>query len=1225
MIRPLDRHLDEAELDALVAFQTLGGVAGSISEDAIGEAQRHLVSCEDCDRKVQMHRSAQTIISLRMVIGEEAKRSNCPDETEWIPIAAGLVEEIEAKERMNHAAQCGYCGPLLKAAARSLSDATTPDEEITLTKLRSAQPDWQAQMARRLGSAVEPQLPQDVALSFSKILSYWPRFAFASAVLAIFLATVWIVTHWPASAEELLAQAYTERRTIEVRIPGAKYAPLRVERSGPGSDFDKPEPLLKAEALISGKLRQIPNDPEWLQAKARADILDGNYESAINVLTQILDVHPDSSPVMVDLASAYYRRASSNTDREDYGIAVNYLREALSKTPDDPVALFNLAICEERYDLYDPAKSDWQKYLAIDPGSLWSEEARRNLSRVEEEIRKKETSLRRPLLGVDDFISLPSQYDRILEMDDHVEDYLHLAISRWLPEAFPQSVPPSSVRPVDASFVVGVLAHVLSERHGDAWLADVLKQPHGDAFPAASAALASALRANDNGDYLEANQEAQRAARMFRSAGNNAAELRAKVEELYSDHLLYEGSKCVELANNLSIRLKQRNYEWLRAQTSLEQSNCAGLVGDQGVVSSAADRGTKEAAEHLYAALTLRGLGFKADSAASMGDVHDGISLASKALDKFWETDVDLMKGYNLYTDLDTAAETLHLPYLQVAIWQQATALVDLHTDVLQQAMAHRWFADAAYLANMPDLALVEFSKASERFAAAPQTVATIRGKLDAEIWQAALEVRKGDLQLAENRLETAQAELERHPSYIQEVSFYATLAELKLRRRDSVEAETALRAAVFLAEWGLRTCRSQDARHQWAERTATTYRDLVAWKLREGDNQGALELWEWYRGAEFRTENSDSPEALKDFDLISPPDVSGAPALPVPTTVAQQLPFLTRKTVVAFAVLPEGTAVWAYDEHGVSLHWINKPPSEIRELVSRLRELCSSSNTNLTVLNSVSRNLYDLLLGPIEDRIVPGRTLVFEPDDSLSNIPFEALVNSKGHYLSESAAVVTSPGLYRSLALRPPLPINTDTPSLVISVPAPPVPGIDPIPGAQDEGQSVASQFRFPQLFDGPAATFEAIHDALPTVQLFHFSGHASAGPNWNGLLLAEHIEGSTQVRVIGPESLTPTMVGNLQLAVLSACGTGAQLSADPSGTLSLSQAFLRSGVPDVVASRWNVDSEATALLMNEFYKYLLSGSEVSASLHSAQLRLASQPRFSHPYYWAAFGVQGL
>jgi CHAT domain-containing protein/tetratricopeptide (TPR) repeat protein len=1226
LTRPFDKHLDNDELDRLVSLQrTIASGSEQLSEPSLRETEHHVESCPDCRRMLRVHKSVQREMLRMRAPNPSPPTPECIGDAEWLEVAAGILPDAKTRELMKHAAQCGHCGPLLKNAAETIADEATPSEEALLASLRSARPEWRKNMAATLRDSVQPGQRNN---SWWRAVFAWPTPAYAIAGVAAVAIVTWIGvrTLRPPSAEQLLAQAYSERRTMEVRIPGAKYAPMQAERGTGQSDFDKPQSLLKAEFLIAENLRKNPSDPTWLQAGARADLLDGNYESAIKALQQVLDLQPDSPSAMIDLASAYYRRASANADRQvDYAVAIDYLGRALAKTPNDSLALFNRAICEEKLYLYDPAQTDWQKYLTIDPVGPWAEEARKNLTRVEEKIKNKHASLLRPLLSAPDLVSLPGREGWVTEMDGRVEAYLHLAVARWLPEAFPQSQTQASLQTHPALQALEELAQVIREQHSDEWLADVLNGPHGPNFATGSNLLAAALQANDRGDYLEANHDAQKAARLFRASGNQAAALRAQVEELYSDHLLYEGGKCVGLGNSLSLPLRQHRYEWLRAQTSLERSMCAGLVGDQGMVRSATDRGTSEASDHHYEALALRGLGFQADQANNIGDTQRGVLLARKGLETFWDSDIDLMKGYNLYTDLDTAADTLHLPNLQVALWQQATELIDLHPDLVQRAMAHRFFAGTAYLANMPDLASFEMSKARDLFASAPPTEATARGKLDADIWQAGLEVRQGDLARADRHLRTAQAEFESHPSYSQELSFYATHAELRQRQHDSGGSESALRAAIFLAEWGLETFHSQNARHKWAQSTAGTYRNLVAWKLHEGDIEGALEFWEWYRGAEFRAGNARSAGVLQDLDTASPPDVSTAPPLPAPMVVAQQLPLLTRETIIALATLPEGTAIWVYDDRGISARWIEKSEREIRDRVVGLKELCSKRESSIPVLRSASRALYDLLIGPIEDRITPGRILVFEPDGILSDVPFEALVDPRGHYLVERATVVTSPGLYQVLRLSPALPINAETPALVVGVPAPSVDGVDPVLAAEREAQSVASHFRGAQWLEGPAATLAAIRSILPGVRVFHFAGHAVAQPDRNGLLLAERDSRSQQARVVGADSLDPSIVRNLQLAVLSACATGVGSSPESSGTEGLSEAFLRGGVRSVVASRWNVDSEATAAFMEKFYANLLSGSEVSASLRAAQLQLASRPEFAHPYYWAAFGDQGL
>jgi CHAT domain-containing protein len=60
-------------------------------------------------------------------------------------------------------------------------------------------------------------------------------------------------------------------------------------------------------------------------------------------------------------------------------------------------------------------------------------------------------------------------------------------------------------------------------------------------------------------------------------------------------------------------------------------------------------------------------------------------------------------------------------------------------------------------------------------------------------------------------------------------------------------------------------------------------------------------------------------------------------------------------------------------------------------------------------------------------------------------------------------------------------------------------------------------------------------------------------------------------------------------------------------------------------VASLWNVSDSATAILMADFYKALeKDGLSPAAALRAAQVKMAKQERWSSPYYWAAFQIQG-
>lgn len=94
-------------------------------------------------------------------------------------------------------------------------------------------------------------------------------------------------------------------------------------------------------------------------------------------------------------------------------------------------------------------------------------------------------------------------------------------------------------------------------------------------------------------------------------------------------------------------------------------------------------------------------------------------------------------------------------------------------------------------------------------------------------------------------------------------------------------------------------------------------------------------------------------------------------------------------------------------------------------------------------------------------------------------------------------------------------------------------------------------------------------------------------------------------------------------ELVVLSACET-ALGDITSEGVWGLQRAFKLAGVRTIVMSLWQVDDEATAVLMQYFYEELFRLPRQQFSPHialtTAQHRMRQHPKFSSPYYWAAF-----
>ena len=1238
MTRPLDRHLDSDELDALVLSQAPGvSVARRLSEEILREVQRHVESCQDCDRKVQMHRSAQNAISLRVTSGRAPKGSNCSEESEWVGVAAGLLEEGEAKERMNHAAQCGHCGPLLKAAVKSLSDEATPDEEAEVAELGSARPDWQAEMARALQGAGQSQRLEVAVASFWKALLQWPPYALAAAVLALLVITAWIgirthrtsdtatlnpspnvVTPNPpmtaVSTEQLLAQAYTEHRTIDVRIEGAKYGPLRVKRNDHISSFDEPQSLRAAVDIIGSHLQTTPEDPDWLHAKGQAQLLEGAYDEAIETLQRAQALRPESAEILTDLGSAYYLRGRSKDNDSDYGFAINWLGKALSKSPDNATVLFNRALACDKL-CPTQAVTDWENYLKIDRHSDWADEARAKLAVLKKRLKQFERSIAAPLLAPSEIAVREANPRLSDEIDNRIEEYLHIAITTWLPAAFPEpSTPPSA----ETENALVRLSQVLEARHGDAWLADLLNQPKGEQFVAGIQTLSSALRADDSGDYSAAQQSAHRAAEMLTQAHNSAGALRAWAEEVYADDLLHDGSACLALLPR--VQAHSSHYAWLSAQMSLEKSNCSDLVGDLGEYESEIQKGKASARENRFNGLYLRALGFEAQSKASSSDRNDldvAFRDVAEGLSRFRSQHVDLMKGYNFYTDLDTAGDTLRLPYFQVVVWSEATAIIDRHPDILQKAMAHRWYANAAYLADMPLLAEGEFEKAAALLRRSPQTAATIRDYLDAEVWLAELETRKGDLDRATSRLQDIEPILTKGSSFVPEIRFAIESASLAMKKGDSIAAGPALTHAIFLAEWALRSFPAEKDRRIWAQEAQGAYRNLVEWKLRQGDTIAALELWEWFKGAALRAENISFPSSYTGLS-----DFSQATSLPSPTGVHDRLASLRDRTIVTFATFSDGIAVWVFDDRGIISHWIPEPEQTMRERAERFLRYCSSPKTDIAAIRSAGSQLYNTLISPVADQLESARTLIIEPDGYLADLPWEALVRPDGRYLIVDNPVVIGPGLYRMTHLHVPVPIQPDTSALIVSIAD--APGLQSLPDVDREAEEVAKNFKSAHWLHGKDVSLAVIQNELHNVELFHFAGHALSSRPRIGLALATTDSATRGPQLLGAEQFDSGHLERLKLAVLSACSTGADKQSTGLVSDDLARSLLDHDVPHVVASRWDVDSTQTALFMKQFYRQLFAGRNVATAVQSARLTVASQLNSQHPYYWAAFELAG-
>lgn len=1135
-----------------------------------------------------------------------APQTGCPPADVWRrEIASGFGESEQILAAIEHASRCERCGPLLRAAVGELMEMNwepTEEERREIAGLESSRAEWQLRLAERISGTVRGG---GVSASWWKRWLTVPTLVAAGTAIVLLLGVIWWAytgRNTADSANQLIARAYADRRTLEMRIPGAAYAPLRIKR-GPAESFAaRPAPLLKAEALIASQLTSHPEDPSWLQAAARADLLDNKYDAAVSYLERANELRPDSAEILIDLGTAHFQRAQSEGREEEYGAAFEDLSKALVQQPDNPTALFNRAVVAEHQFLYGQALEDWEHYLKIDSGSEWAEEARQHADAVRAKL-KEHSGKARPLLT-------PAQIGPEVmdsEVDERVEEYLGEALRSWLPSAFPDSGIRADASAQRALFLLGDWT---GQHHDDHWLADLLQGSSNPQFPRAVAALARAAGANDGGDYAMAAEEAARAEQLFQVSGNLAGRLRAQFEQVFAAQLSRRSRECRQKAALSAAESVRHAYPWLQIQFGLEAGVCGGLLGDLGGSRRNATEALEIAKKDDYGAVYLRAVGLIADNEFNAGNFSDAWKLISAGMEHFWSRQFIPLRGYSLYNIVGSYVDAAREPHLRVALWREAVRLIDADEDLAMRAGAHSALANAAASAQQLGLAEESYAEAARLFALAPRTGASLASALENEIRVAQLEARQGRLDAAVEQLTRNQTLIRQNPdAYLGQI-FYSALGEVQLRTNQPADAELSLRLALQLAEKKLASLNSSGERILWSQDAAPLYLAMSEAKLVQGRAQDSLAVYEWYLSAAQRVSEGRRLVAIK--------------AEPDETWLNARLAMLSDETVIAYGVLPDGVAIWTYDNRGVNVEWRQGAAGDLADVAERFYDSCSDPNSELSAVRRDGHDLYAALIAPVEERLEPGRTLVIEGNRWAARIPIEALIDGQGHALIERWPIVHSLGQYAEATMHPEEKISSGARALIVaSTASSQEQDLIPLPDVVAEAEMVGAGFLFPEVLKAPDATLDAIRERLPAAGVFHFTGHALATPQQSGLLLANAGDGSGEPELLTADSLGRLDLRRLELAVLSTCGFE-RASDRSNGLSSITEAFERSGVPHVVASRWEVDSTETRRLMEAFYRALFSGQTVSNALRSSAQQMLSDPRTAHPYYWAAFAAYG-
>lgn len=1209
----METHLTDDNIEELLHDGLRREQGPRTGPEVDNDLLNHLQSCEICRSKVEAQETVMQRLGLLESRSPDESGPECPPDEVWLEVAAG-VSGADAEKYVSHAASCDHCGPLLQYAFADFKQDLTSEEEAAITGLRSSSPDWQQTLARRLKNAAvsdtDRRLPRDGWLSRQFEVFSLPKLAVAASIAGILAMGIWFTFHLEKtrSPESLIAEAYAEKRTLEVRIEGVPYVPLRQERGANSeqSRMDRPA-LLKAEAQIAQKLQSDPNDVRWLDASGRASLLEDDQasaEAAIQTLEKAQRLAPDNASVSIDRASAYLLRGQFLDRTEDYGQAIQILGQVLASNRGGETGQFNYALALEKELLKKQAVQAWQIFLTRYPKSAWATEAKDHLARLQQEIRDQQSRSDAPLKTLEQVaLAFETKDDQqIAQIDDRVEEYQEFAIQNWLPRLF--SVHDADDKEaIESSAALNGLAELLIKRHNDPWLNDILKADHRSAVVRQAVHLLSdSVSRIETSDDSLAQMEASKALSLFRNLEVRSGEDRAQLVLVLAQQYEHRDAPCESMAQALLRDRSLSRYAWIFVQVQLEDGYCSSVSDRQAL--EAAQTGLAIARAHRFPILILRATATETGLYSALGDTHRAWSAAATGLRTFWNGTYPKLRGYNALALMDEVNYPLENWFLEAAILKEAmplvegdprTSMVAVEQARLGQTLMRTGDLDGAAKSYLQAERLLEVSSTgAQRDALSAET----------ELGFAKVDLARNQPEASLNRLARIRPVFSEIPDDLLASDFFETSGIAEFRLNHSIEAEKDLDSAIQLAEKGLRQVDTEEDRWKWSHEHERLYRALVELKLHRDPSQALLD-WEWYKAAALRGEGSSTSRW--------PPVRNG---LPMAGDKTLAFPGLADGAVlISFVIFPRGYAVWVWDQGNMKEKWVPLEESKLSSQVARFTEECSDPRSDASGLLKEGAILYRELFLPIEPWISHRRELVFEPDGAIRALPIGLLVNSDGEYLGDRFAITVSPGIAYLNRSRNWFGISPTSNALVLGDPN--VPGWAPLPDAAQEARAVASFFDNPRLVVQDSVSRVDLLREIEQADIFHFSGHAQASVESAGLVTGDQ-------KMFGTAQLEAVRRSRVQIVVLSACSSSRGTSGFFDDDDSIVRRMMGVSVPEVVASRWMVDSGSTAILMKAFYSNLLTGKQPAQALNSAVRSVRSMPEFSHPYYWAGFSVFG-
>lgn len=329
-----------------------------------------------------------------------------------------------------------------------------------------------------------------------------------------------------------------------------------------------------------------------------------------------------------------------------------------------------------------------------------------------------------------------------------------------------------------------------------------------------------------------------------------------------------------------------------------------------------------------------------------------------------------------------------------------------------------------------------------------------------------------------------------------------------------------------------------------------------------------------------------------------------------------------TETALLGYTIHKDGISIDAVGSKGISTTFVPIDEKDLNLLILKFTQDLRNKDSDPTLR---AQQLYKLLILPVENLIQKhgAKVLLLSLDGNLRYIPFAALHDGKSYAIEKWEFPIYT-ALTRSKL--------GDPPQKKWSVAGFGVTkqwgSLSPLPEVKQELNSIVRSgggFLDGDIYLDDSFTKASLKKAAQmNYKVVHIASHFvfSPGTETNSYLLLGNGD---------KMSLTDLKRANLRfdradLLTLSACDTARGGGTDAKGKEIEGFGVLvqKQGAKSVLATLWRVDDKATSILMSEAYLQKSKGLSKIAAIRSAQIKLLTSQKYTHPFYWAPFVLMG-